>query len=761
MSLSNLGWLAVRHRRMILALTGLVVVLSGAIGGGVIKSLTAGGFVDPSSESERARVELLRKFDQGPPNVSLLVTARHGSVDSTPVATEAGALTREVAYRPGVAQVWSYWSPGSPPALRSHDGQQGLILVRVAGDEDRVQRLMPDLSKRFSIDDRSISVRVAGSAEVARQAQEQIRGDLERAEVLSMPVLLVMLVLIFGSVVAAGLPLVIGAVSVVGTLLVLRVLASVTDVSLFAMNLTTALGLGLAIDYSLFMVARYREESRRGMPHEDAVVRAVETAGRTVLFSAVTVTVSLAALLLFPTTFLRSFAYAGMAVVALSAIAALLVLPALIAAVGPRLDRWVLRLRPRSTVQGRHRLAPLGFWHRLALAVMRRPVIAGGAVFAFLVLLGMPALQVTPGLPDHRVLPASASSRQAQEAIDSHFARGEGNGIVVVGTSSGTAPSLASISTYAASLSRLPDVARVDAASGSYVDGDRVRGAVRSSDFLSRDGTWLSVVPSVEALSPAAERLVAHVRSASSPVPVLVGGASAQLVDTKDALFSRLPLALGLIGAVTFSVLFLFTGGLLVGLKGLVLNLLSLSATFGAMVWVFQEGHLSNVLGFTATGTLDTNMPILLFCVVFGLSMDYEVFLMSRIKEHYDLTGDNRGALVAGLDSTGRLISAAAVLLAVVFLAFATSGITFIKLLGIGTALAVIVDATLVRGVLVPALMRLAGDANWWAPEPLRALHRRLALTEASLGPDDADDADDAGSWPAAPPVPARGGVAG
>jgi putative drug exporter of the RND superfamily len=403
-------------------------------------------------------------------------------------------------------------------------------------------------------------------------------------------------------------------------------------------------------------------------------------------------------------------------------------------------------------------MTPLGFWHRLALAVMRRPVIAGGAVFAFLVLLGVPALNVTPGLPDHRVLPASASSRQAQEVIDANFARGEGNGIVVVSASSGTAPSDSSIAAYAASLSRLPDVARVDAGTGSYVDGTWVRAAGRGSDFITREGTWLSVVPSVEALSPAAEHLVDRVRSTSAPVPVLVGGASAQLVDTKQALFSRLPLALGLIGLVTFSVLFLFTGGLLVGLKGLVLNLLSLSATFGAMVWVFQEGHLSGPLGFTATGTLDTNMPILLFCVVFGLSMDYEVFLMSRIKEHYDLTGDNRGALVAGLDSTGRLVSAAAALLAVVFLAFATSGITFIKLLGIGTALAVIVDATLVRGVLVPAFMRLAGDANWWAPAPLRALHRRLGLSEASLSPDDAETGSgfEVASPPRAEPSPAH-----
>ncbi|HKG51495.1 MAG TPA: MMPL family transporter [Actinomycetales bacterium] len=735
--LSRLGWLTVHRRRLVLALGGLAIALAGVLGSSVLDKLTTGGFADPSSQSEQARLALLRQFDEGAPNFVLLVSAEQGTVDSPDVAAAASTLTRKVSEEPGVDQVWSYWSPGSPSPLRSDDGRQGLVLVRVHGDDDAVAKAATSFSPRYTTDGPVITSRVGGSGEIARQVQDQIRKDLARAEMLSMPALIVLLVLVFGTLVAAGLPLAIGLVSVVGTLLVLRVLASLTDVSIFAMNLTTALGLGLAIDYSLFLVARYREERRRGLAHEDAVVRSVETAGRTVLFSAATVAAALSALLLFPTVFLRSFAYAGIAVVALSATGALVVLPALLAVAGPHLDRWALN--PMRNPGGLHQRPRPGFWHRLAVAVMRRPVLAGGAVLALLLVLGAPFLRATFALPDYRVLPEDTSSRQVQEAIDRGFARGEADNLFVVATQPpGTDLHRPDIDRYAGALSRVTGVARVDAATGSYTEGRRV-GAVPADGarYVNASGTWLSVVPSVEPLSPQGEQLVEDVRAVPSPVPVQVGGASAQFVDTKSALFDRLPLALGVIAAVTFCVLFLFTGGLLVPIKGLVLNLLSLSATFGALVWVFQEGHLADRLQFTPTGTLDLNMPILLFCVAFGLSMDYEVFMLSRIKERYDVTGDNQEAVAFGLESTGRLVTAAAALLSVVFLAFATSGISFIKLMGVGTALAVLLDATLVRGVLVPAFMRLAGRANWWAPRPLRFLHDRLGLREGELSAPD------------------------
>jgi putative drug exporter of the RND superfamily len=555
----------------------------------------------------------------------------------------------------------------------------------------------------------------------------QVEGDLQRAETITFPIVLILLILVFGSVVAAGLPLAVAAISVVGTLLVLFLLTLVTDVSIFSINLTTALGIGLGIDYSLFIVSRFREELRAGRSSDDAVVRTVETAGRTILFSAITVAISLAALLVFPMYFLRSFAYAGIAVVALAGIGALVFLPALLAAIGPRIDRWTLfRRAPKE--------AGDGTWHRIATFVMRRPWPIAISVVAVLLLLGAPFLGARFGLPDDRVLPESASSRQVQDQIRANFSSQEAAAISVVAVDAGPAgPGRdAEVDRYAAELSALEGVARVDASTGSYQGGRTVFPPTpASARFSGPDGTWLAVVPSVEPISAQGEQLVQDVRSTPSPFETLVTGRSAELVDSKASVFGRLPLAAAIIAVVTFALLFLMTGSVLVPIKAIVLNLLSLTATFGAMVWIFQDGNLSGILGFTATGTLDTSMPILMFCIAFGLSMDYEVFLLSRIKEEYDRTGDNLASVAMGLERTGRIVTAAAALLSVVFIAFATSGITFIKMFGVGMALAVVMDATLIRAALVPAFMRLAGDANWWAPRPLRRLHQRLGLREA------------------------------
>jgi RND superfamily putative drug exporter len=409
----------------------------------------------------------------------------------------------------------------------------------------------------------------------------------------------------------------------------------------------------------------------------------------------------------------------------LATVGALVVLPALLACVAPHLDRW--RLPITQAEVARHGEYAGGGWHRLASAVMRRPVVMGGGALLLLLVLGAPFLSVSFGLPDYRVLPAGTAAREVQEAINRGFVPGEGDNLFVVQRDdSSQAPTTGQIDAYASALSGIPNVARVDAASGSYVSGHKVAEARGSTGFLTAHRTWLSVVPATEPLSAQGEQLVSDVRDLPAPFPIQVGGSSAQFTDTKTALFSRLPTAFGLIAAVTFCLLFLFTASVLIPLKGLVLNVLSLTATFGAMVWVFQDGHLSGLLDFTPTGMLDTNMPILMFCVVFGLSMDYEVFLLSRIKEHYDATGNNDEAIAAGIQHTGRLITSAAALLATTFFAFAASGVSFVKLMGVGIALAVVVDATIVRAVLVPAFMRLAGPANWWSPAPLRVLHKVL-----------------------------------
>jgi RND superfamily putative drug exporter len=752
--LERLGRFLLRRRWAVLAATLAVVVAAGVFGGSAITRLKSGGFDDPDAESTRAAEVLRDEFGTGDPNLVLLVTAKGGQVDDPAVAAAGEALTRRLAAEPDLAQVVSYWASDAP-ALKSTDGGQALILGRITGDEEDLDERAAAITGAYARDDPLLQVQVGGQAQVFREVGEQVESDLARAEAIAVPITLLLLVLVFASAVAGALPLAVGGFAIVGTLLVLRVLAEVTDVSIYALNLTTALGLGLAIDYSLFIVSRYREELHAGREPADALVVTMGTAGRTVLFSAATVAVSLLALLVFPLYFLRSFGYAGIAVVALAAVGALVVLPALLAVLGRRVNRFplpVFRRRAAAAAAGvqsgataslpEPRTQPgTGFWHRIATSVMRRPVPVALAVVAFLVLLGTPFLGVRFGLPDDRVLPASAEGRQVAEAVRANFATDESSALSVVAPGIGDpAAHLAEIDGYASALSRLDGVERVDALTGSYADGARLQGSLAAGAdavppegrrFAAADGTWLSVVPSVEPYSAAGEDLVAAVRGLDAPLGAQVTGPSAQLVDTKASLFGNLPAAGAIIALVTFALLFLMTGSVVIPVKALVLNLLSLTAIYGAMVYVFQDGHLAGLLGFTPTGTIDTSMPVLLFCIAFGLSMDYEVFLLSRIKEEHDRTGDTVASVAAGLERTGRIVTTAAALLAIVFIAFATSEVSFLKLFGVGTALAILVDATLIRALLVPAFMRLAGRANWWAPAPLRRLHARVGLREA------------------------------
>ena len=727
--LTRLGRFALRRRWAILAATLAAVALAGAFGGGAIGHLKSGGFDDPAAESVKAAATLRDSFGTGAPNLVLLVTARHGDIDDPAVARRGADLTRRLAAEPDLTQVASYWSLDAP-SLRSEDGRQALVLGRVTGDEEALDERARQLTAAYTADGPDVRVQVGGQIQVFREVGEQVERDLVRAEGIAVPVTLLLLVVVFSSAVAGMLPLAVGGFAIVGTLLLLRLLGDLTDVSIYALNLTTALGLGLAIDYSLFIVSRYREELRAGREPADALLATMATAGRTVLFSAATVAVSLVALLVFPLYFLRSFGYAGIAVVALAAVGALVVLPALLAVLGRRVDRLRLPVRRRRAAATG---GSGGFWHRLATGVMRRPLPIAAAVVAFLLLLGAPFLGVRFGLPDDRVLPAGAASRQVADALRTGFAADESSALSVVATGIGDPTGrLPDIDRYAAALSRLDDVRRVDALSGSYADGRRLQGpAPAATRFAAPDGTWLAVVPSVGSYSPQGEDLVARVRALPAPFGVQVAGPAAQLVDTKASLAAHLPAAAAIIATVTFLLLFLMTGSVVVPVKALVLNLLSLTAVYGAMVFVFQDGHLADVLGFTATGTIDTSMPVLMFCIAFGLSMDYEVFLLSRIKEEHDRTGDTVAAVAVGLERSGRIVTAAAALLAIVFAAFATSRVSFLQLFGVGTALAVVVDATLIRALLVPAFMRLAGQANWWAPAPLRRLHRRVGLREA------------------------------
>jgi RND superfamily putative drug exporter len=721
--LERLGHFVVRRRWPVLAATIAFVLVSGALGGRVADHLKTGGFDSPSVESQRAADALGAQFHQAPPNFLLLVTSRHRTVDDAAVRRAGVALTNELSGERDVTQVLSHWAlgPGSP--LESRDHRRAIVVANIAGTDEHAGKIAKTLTSKYTRDSSLITVRVGGFQPVFNEISDTIQKDLSKGESVAIPLTLVLLIVVFGSVVAAATPLAVGIISILGTFLVLRVIASVTNVSVFALSMVTAMGLGLAIDYSLFVVSRFREEMRKGEDTETAIVTTVRTAGRTIVFSGFTVAVCLAALIVFPLYFFKSFGYAGIGVVATAVLGATVFLPALLAVLGPRVDKLTLWRRHPTDVGE-------GFWHRMAMLVMRRPLPIAIGVVVVLVVLGAPFLRVNLGLPDERVLPPTAKTRVVQDVVRSDFSSEEVESVRVVASGIGDPlDRRAEIASYASFLSRIPGVAHVDSLAGEFERGRLVRGpTIVAGRFAAPSGTWFQVIPSVDPVSKSGEAIVHTIRDARAPFPVLVGGASAQLVDSKAALFSRLPIAIAIIAVATFVLLFMMFGSLLVPVKALVLNFLSLSATFGAMVWIFQWGHLASVLHFTATGQLDISSPILMFCIAFGLSMDYEVFLLSRIKEEYDATADNVRSVAVGLERTGRIVTAAAVLISVVFMSIGLGSIRFMKLFGLGMTIAVLMDAFVIRATLVPAFMRLAGRANWWLPRFLRPLHARVAI---------------------------------
>ncbi|HEX6238518.1 MAG TPA: MMPL family transporter [Acidimicrobiales bacterium] len=740
--LGRLAWFTVRRRRWVLAASALFVLASTGIGAGAFGVLRGGGFDDPDAESSRAADVLDDVFDTDDPDVVLLVRTTTGTVDD-PAASRAGTeLAQRLARIPEVTEVASYWTSGRPAPLRSDGGDEAMVLGRLTTQDDEANETVSEIRDELGGEQGAVEVAVGGPAAVTEELRGSVETSLARAEMIAIPLTLLLLVFVFRSLAGAALPLIVGAMAITGTLLALFVLGSLTDVSIFSINLTTALGLGLAIDYSLFIVSRFREELHGGLAPADAVVRSIETAGRTVAISALTVAVALSALIVFPMYFLRSFAYAGIAVVLLAMVASLTTLPAMLAVVGRRIDSRRARRRGAAGVGAFPGGETRGVWHRIATTVMRRPVPIALGVTALLVLLGTPFLRLSTGLPDERALPESAESRRVSERIADGFDGDSGQAFPIVAES--VDPAGDELVAFAAQVSDLDGVARVEAPGGTWAHGRRVAGPTPASGrFAADDAAWVSVVPTVGAQTPEGARLAEELRGLDAPFPFLVGGGAAQLIDTNDALTAGLPLALAIVAVTTLVLLFLMTGSVLIPVKAVLLNLLSLTATFGATVWVFQDGNLSGLLDFTATGRIDASVPILMFCIAFGLSMDYEVFLLSRIKEEHDRSGDNTASVALGLERTGRIVSAAAALLAITFIAFGTADVSFLKLFGLGLALAVLMDATVIRGLLVPAFMRLAGRANWWAPAPLRRLHSRFGIREAPAPaalPSPADD---------------------
>jgi RND superfamily putative drug exporter len=719
--------LAIRRSRLVLVVAAVAVALMGVLGAGAFGKLLGGGYDDPASQSSRAGKVIEEKFG-GETNLVLLVRASEGRVDA-PAAQQSGRdLVADLKKEKNLENVVSFWDTASPD-LRSEDGREAMVLAHVKGeDTERDENAKSVIDAYTGPYKDAFTVQAGGGAAVNSEMGTQSGEDLVLAEAIAVPLTLVLLLLVFGSMVAALLPLAIGIIAIMGTFAELFVLGSVTDVSIFAVNLTTALGLGLGIDYALLMVSRFREQLAAGASVDDAVRRTVSTAGRTVAFSAATVAAALAALMVFPQYFLRSFGYAGVGVVAIAAVSTLFVMPALFVVLGHRVNSGRLPWANRERSGTRE-----PFWGRLAGTVMRRPALTALPVLAVLLVAASPLLGITFGTPDERVLPEDSESRQVSSVLQEKF---NGNDNAALHVVIDKAVSKAPLESYAVELSGLKGVVRVETGTGTYADGGSTATGPGNSALGRPDAQQINVVSGLSPKSDEAQSLVDEVRAVAPPSGShpLVGGVDAVLVDSKDSVGSRLPLAVALVALTTFLLLFLFTGSVVQPLRALVLNMISLGATLGVMTWIFQDGNLSSLLGFTAQ-PMDVSMTVLMFCIAFGLSMDYEVFVTSRIKELHDLGEDNESAVTNGLGHTGRIVTAAACLLAVSFFAFGTAKLSFMQLFGLGSGLAILIDAVAVRGILVPAAMRLLGRSAWYAPGFLRKFHGRFGLSEGGPAP--------------------------
>ncbi|MFE4966435.1 MMPL family transporter [Streptomyces sp. NPDC056660] len=719
--------LAIRRARLVLIVAVVATALMGALGSGAFTKLLGGGFDDPASQSTRARDLIDKKFG-GETNLVLLVRAGDGRVD-TPSAEQNGkALVANLKKEKTLANVVSYWDTRSAQLL-SKDGREAMVLAHVKGDPTQQQEnatsLLDDYDGTYN---KALTVRAGGVAAVGNDMSTQVVEDLELAELIAIPLTLILLLFVFGSVVAALLPLAIAVIAILGSFAELSLLADVTSVSNTATNLTTALGLGLGIDYGLLMISRFREQLATGASVEDAVRRTVHTAGRTVAFSASTVAAALAALLVFPQYFLRSFGFAGVGVVAIAAVSALFVMPPLLVVLGHRVNKGQMPWAKTANAT-----THVSVWARLARTVMRRPALTALPVLAILLVAASPLLGITFGTPDERVLPKDAESRQVSATLQKNFNGNDNAALqIVIGQNVDKAP----LDTYADQLSQLKGVVRVETSSGTYTHGQESAAGPGSANLSRPDGQRISVVSSLTPKSDAAQSLVGDVRALIPPPGThpLVGGIDAELVDAKHSISGQLPLAIGLVVLTTFVLLFLFTGSVVQPLRALALNAITLVATLGVMTWIFQDGHLSSLLGFTAQ-PMEMSMTVLMFCIVFGLSMDYEVFVTSRIKELHDQGEDTESAVTNGLGHTGRIVTAAACLLAVSFFAFGTAKLSFMQMFGLGSGLAILIDAVAIRGVLVPAAMRLLGGSAWYAPGFLRRFHSRFGLSESAPEP--------------------------
>ena len=691
----KLGHSIARRSKAIFLLSVALVLLFGTIGTQVFSRFDSGGYSDPSSDSAKVFDYLEETFGVKDPAVVMTLESKSGSVDDETTVAAATALENQIRGEVSAESVLSYWSAGRNPAFKSTDGTAAYIFVYLKSDDfTEIDSLGGYYQDKYEGEFQNQLIRVAGGAIFSNSINSRIQDDLKISEAISIPLTFIMLVLVFGALVASAMPLVIGVTAILGTFFGLYLLTLVTDVSVFALNLTTGLGLGLGIDYALLIVNRFREELGRGVGREDAIVNTMKSAGKTVFYSGLTVVLTLISLAFFPMNFLKSMGYAGAIVVALAVVGALLPLPALLMLLGEKVNKGVVRksgLAPKED----------GGWARLSRFVMRRPIPVVAFSLLVLGLMIAPVSNVKFSQVDSRVLPASDPAYQASAFIQEKFPGQEGNPIEIIFPNGGN--QIEAVNAYATKLSQVENIVRVGTPD---VKGEAVR---------------LVAVHSMAPRTPEAQDLINRIRDIDSPIQVLVGGIAADYADTQDGIAETLPWVFLWIAITVLVLLFLFTGSVLLPIKAIILNFASLAATIGVLTLIFIEGYFTFLVGdFIPTGALDTSTLVLIAVVAFGLSMDYEVFLLSRIKEEHDAGRSNVESVALGLQKSARIITAAAFILAIVFAAFIISGVTSIKSMGFGIAFAILLDATLIRALLVPALMRLFGDWNWWAPKSLR-----------------------------------------
>jgi RND superfamily putative drug exporter len=690
----KLGSLIVSYKKFIFTLFITLILAAGAIGSSVFGKLDSGGYSDPNSDSARVFEYLTDDFKVKDPAVVLVVESKDGVISPTASAS-ATKLEGQIKLEPGVDSTLSFWSSAGAPSLKSTDSKSGFLFIYSKSIEwDDVQDLGKRIQEKYQGNYEDLRIYASGTGVFAHAINTKIADDLKLSEAISIPLTFILLVFVFGSLVASAMPLLVGVSAILGSLLIMYLLTLFTDVSVFALNLITGLGLGLGIDYSLLMVNRFREGLHAGKTVDEAVRRTVSTAGKTVFYSGLTIVITLASLMLFPLMFLKSFGYAGVTVVIMAVLGSLVALPALLAILGKRINKAVVRkgaITPKED----------GKWAQTARFVMKRPL---GVVVLSLILLTVfaaPIKNIVFTQVDSRVLPASNPAAAASQIISERFPGQEGNPIEIVIPNGSQIQN--KIDEFTAQVAKVDGVVRI------------------GQSQLFRNDVRVTAIHAMGPRTPDAERLINEIRQLSAPAGTLIGGVAADYADTQNGIARTMPWALLWIVIGVLVLLFVFTGSIILPIKAVILNILSLAATLGAITWIFVDGHMKWLVGeFTVTNAVDTGSIILVAVVAFGLSMDYELFLLSRIKEEHDAGKSNVESVAIGLQRSARIITAAAGLLAIVFASFILSGVTSIKMLGFGVAFAIILDATLVRALLVPALMRLFGERNWWAPKAMQ-----------------------------------------